>query len=200
MVMPKPTADLGFFAVLKTITEKYWSGMLPDETMYGLQIQRGSQWCSGLSDSDIDRFGKHFHIEFPFDLRCYYKTMNGLSLPGIDLYACDGRDPDYRPYFYSYPDSLPVMKRAQAATYEAKKLTPAAFFPQNDVSPIFPITPGHFVLTAEPGCPVVSIYGDQVLLCADSLCKFLVTECLGDVLENVEDYDNTAIAIRFWGE
>ncbi|MFT3822978.1 MAG: SMI1/KNR4 family protein [Chitinophagaceae bacterium] len=202
MVMPKPIADLDFFVTLKNMTEKYWRICYPDDSMYGLQVQHGTRWCRGLTDDEIGGLEHLLGQRLPSTLRYFYQTMNGLSLPGIDVHASDGRDPSYATYFYSYPEHLTAIQNAIAMAYTTMGLKYEAFFPQKDLPAIFPITYGHFVLTDEPACPVLSIKQGHVLYCADSLCKFLVTECLGDVLENVEDYENEVapISVKLWLE
>ncbi|MBV7433741.1 SMI1/KNR4 family protein [Cardiobacteriaceae bacterium TAE3-ERU3] len=172
--LPDPDGSLAYFEQLKELSEAYWAGMTLDPNLYGLQIQPGTRWRDGLDEQSLDDFQQALGMTFPEDLKNYYRTMNGLDKPAINLYGTDGSSPIYRAPFYAYPDDLDTIKSYIHWIYESNGIdgNPSA---HPDIPQIFPVC-GHRFLILDGRGQVLSMYGDDIIFWADNICKLLACE------------------------
>lgn len=200
VTLPEPDDSISFFETIKRESEKFWAETLPSKGIYGFQIQQDSKWQPGLSDAEIQEFQQALGFSFPTPLQNFYKTMNGLTNPGINLYGNSGAPPAFRPVFYSYPEDLQLIQENIDWIYETtsiKKEDLEGF----DVSRIFPVFQHRFMLIDIPGNPILSMYGDDIVYYAENLSKLLANEIFTGVLYNVSDFESppqTQPDIKFW--
>ena len=200
VTLPEPDDSVSFFETIKRESEKFWADTLPNKGIYGFQIQQDSKWRPGLSDTELQEFQKALGYSFPTPLQNFYKTMNGLTKSGINLYGNSGTPPAFRPVFYSYPDDLQLIKENIDWIYEAtcvKKEDLESF----DVSRIFPVLQHRFMLIDISGNPILSMYGDDIIYYAENLSKLLANEIFTGVLYNVSDFESPPQKqpeIQFW--
>src|SRR5476651_1749453 len=83
--LPRADDSLSFFEEFKRASEFYWETVTLEKEIYGYQIQPGSKWKEGLSDNDLIKFESIMGFSFPVPLKNFYKVMNGLDRPGIDI-------------------------------------------------------------------------------------------------------------------
>ena len=130
----------------------------------------------------------------------FYKTMNGLTKPGINLYGNSGTPPAFRPVFYSYPDDLQNKKKNIDWIYEATSVRREELEGLG-VSRIFPVFQHRFMLVDITGNPILSMYGDDIIYYAENLSKLLANEIFEGVLYNVSEFESppqTQPVINLW--
>jgi hypothetical protein len=202
VILPQPDDSLSFFETIKRESEKFWTDTLLNKGIYGFQLQQGSKWQPGLSDKELQEFEKTIGFSFPAPLWNFYKTMNGLTKLGVNLYGSSGTPQAFRPVFYSYPDNLQLIQEQIDWIYEATSVK------KEDleglvVSRIFPVFQHRFMLIDNPGNPILSMYADDIIYYAENLSKLLANEIFAGVINNVSDLESlpqTQPEIKFWLE
>ncbi len=197
--LPFPDDSLSYFEGLKTVSELYWEETTPNNSIYGYQIMQHSKWRPGLHDEEILNFEKALGLPFPNALRNFYKTMNGLTKPGINIYGNDGTPFAYYPLFYSYPEDLELIKERIEWIYSANTITKEQL-EVSGISRIFPIYSHRFLLLDVPGNPVLSMYGNDILFWADNLSKLLAIEIFNKIEDGryFESNQKALPLIKFW--
>ena len=199
--LPSPTDEPEFFKQIKRFCEKHWEGIKIKEMLIGFQIQPHTKWRKGLSEEELSNFEKDAGISFPFVLKNFYRTMNGLDKPAVNVYSDVSHKHIYHPYYYSYPEDIQFIKDQIEAVFIKNGLTDNDLL-ICDISRIFPVGPDTYLLVDVIPCPVIYTDGDEVVFRADSLSKFIVT----DIFENIEnhwEYDldpNNVPKINYWSE
>ena len=198
-VLPQPDDSLTFFETIKSLSEQYWLDIAIDKTIYGFQVQRGSKWRKGLSNTEIENFEKAMGFTFPIVLKNYYTTMNGLTKPGINIYGSSNTPPTYNPIFYSYPDDLELINKMIDWIYEENNITQEKI-KQENISRIFPVTGHRFMLIDVPNNPILSIQGNDIIYWSDNLSKLLANDTIGNIW-NISDFESppqNRTDIKFW--
>src|SRR5690606_13714639 len=121
--LPDPDDSVDFFETIKQLSEKYWTTTNINKGIYGFQIQRDTKWKDGLTDNQIKDFESNVGIKFPTGLKNFYKTMNGLDKPGINIYGNDGTEHTFSPVYYSYPNDVEVIRKKIEWILESNNLT-----------------------------------------------------------------------------
>src|SRR5690606_2458310 len=121
--LPAPDDSIDFFETVKRLSEKYWSTTDINKELYGFQIPKNTKWKPGLTDNQIADFEENLKIEFPKGLRNFYKTMNGLDKPGVNVFGSDGNEYAFSPVYYSYPDDIEVIMEKMEWILESNNLT-----------------------------------------------------------------------------
>ncbi|MGG5210875.1 SMI1/KNR4 family protein [Chryseobacterium sp. MIQD13] len=159
--------SISSFEFIKKESEKYWQ-KIDLQICWGLQIQEGSRWRKGLSETELEDFQKQLNITFPESLKNYYRTMNGLDKPGIDNNGGYG-DIYFGPIFYSYPDDIPTIQSRIEWIMEENRVTEDIIRNQN-VPSIIPYL-GHRFLILDKEEIVLSMFGNDIVFWADNLSK-----------------------------
>ena len=196
ITLPTPDNTIYYFQTIKNLSEQYWSVTQPNKNIYGFQIQENTIWNPGLSDADLQEFQDAIGFTFPEPLKNFYKVMNGLSKPGINLYGSDGTKPILNPVFYSYPKDLEEIKNLIKWIYDANLVLENDLSELN-ISRIFPVCWHRFVLIDVSGNPILSMYGDDIIYWSDNLCKLLANELFENIY-NVHDFESKIANIPFW--
>ena len=202
VTLPEPDDSISFFEIIKSESEKFWVDTSLNKGIYGFQIQQDSKWRHELSDTELQAFENCLGFSFPTPLRNFYKTMNGLTKQGINLYGNDRTQPTLRSVFYSYPDDLNLIQDQIDWIYQG------IFVKREDIehlgaSKIFPIYGHRFMLIDMPGNPILSMYGDDIIYYAENLSKLLANEIFSGVIYNVSDFESPPQSqpeIKFWLE
>ncbi|MCO5238380.1 MAG: SMI1/KNR4 family protein [Chitinophagaceae bacterium] len=200
VTLPQPDDTVSFFETVKKESEIFWADTSPNKGIYGFQIQQDSKWRQGLNDTELQEFENSIGFSFPTPLRNFYKTMNGLTKQGINLYGNNGTQPAFRSVFYSYPDDLKLIQEQIEWIYEATSVKKEDLESLN-VSRIFPVYGHRFMLVDIPGNPILSMYGDDIIFYAENLSKLLANEIFSGVIYNVSDFEsppNSQPEIKFW--
>jgi hypothetical protein len=190
--LPAPNDSPFFFEEFKRISEQYWETVILDKEVYGYQIQPSSKWKSGLSDADLKKFELAMGFTFPEPLANFYKVMNGLDRPGIDI---SDNENDFRSQFYSFPDDLNLIKDQIVWIYEAKSISHEDIL-GSGISRIFPIFSHRFTLIDIPGNPVLSMWGDDIIYWADNISKLLISDVFK--LSDSKEPSQVQRDIKFW--
>ncbi|MBV4356621.1 SMI1/KNR4 family protein [Pinibacter aurantiacus] len=159
--------SIASFELLKQESEKYWEQIELD-ACWGFQVQKGSKWKPGLTESEIDDFQKQLGLQFPESLKNYFRTMNGLDKPGINNNGGEGPI-EFGTRFYSYPDDIEKIKSKLDWILEDNAL-PKDAITQSMAPAIFPYF-GHRFLILDNEELVLSMYGRDIIFWADSLSK-----------------------------
>ena len=189
VTLPQPDDSVSFFDTIKKESEIFWADTFPDKGIYGFQIQQDAKWRQGLSETELHEFENSIGFSFPTPLRNFYKTMNGITKQGINLYGNDGTPPAFRSVFYSYPDDLKLIQDQIESIYEAKSVK------QEDVqsfkvSRILPVYEHRFMLFELPNNPILSMFGEDIIYYAENLSKLLANEIFSGVIYNVSEFES----------
>ncbi|MDF3079419.1 MAG: hypothetical protein K0S09_3308 [Sphingobacteriaceae bacterium] len=200
VTLPQPDDSLSFFETIKKESEIFWADINPNKSIYGFQIQQGTKWREGLTDTELNEFENSFGFSLPTPLLNFYKTMNGLTKQGINIYGNDGTPHAFRSVFYSYPEDTVLIQEQIDWIYEATSVKKQDL--ENlGVSRIFPVYGHRFMLIDIPDNPILSMYGDDIIYYADNLSKLLANEIFSGVIYNVSDFESPPITqpeIKFW--
>ncbi|WP_210464333.1 SMI1/KNR4 family protein [Rufibacter roseolus] len=187
------------FMAIKVESGKYWSETDINPGVYGYQVQKGTKWKEGLTEEQIKDFEKEMGLTFPLPLINFYLTMNGLDKPGINVSGSNKGEPKYQPIYYSYPENLPQIKEMIAWIYEENHIEQETML-QAGISRIFPISGHRFMLVDEPTCPILSMYGTDIIYLSENIVNMLVNEIFDNV-ENISEFENpptNAPKIKYW--
>ncbi|NIG57620.1 SMI1/KNR4 family protein [Chitinophaga sp. Cy-1792] len=181
----KTNNSTAFFEYLKTKTESAWENTEPNEN-FGSYILPGTKWKPGLSADMLHAFEQEMGYTFPEPLRNFYRTMNGLE-PHPDL------NEDMSRIFYSYPEDLNKIRSRIEWIYKSTHTTPALLKARN-ISRIFPVWGHRFIMIDEPGHPVLSMYGNDIIFYGFTLAETFLREFLD--IHSKRQY-NTPV-VPFW--
>lgn len=163
----KLDCSISSFQFIKWESEKYWEKVDLD-VCWGFQIQEGSKWKKGLSETQLEDFQKNLGIVFSEPLKNYYRTMNGLDKPGLNNNGGEG-EIEFGTTFYSYPDDIERMKSQIEWIFEENNVTEEVINTQN-VPSIIPYL-GHRFLILDNEELILSMYGNDIILWAENLAK-----------------------------
>ncbi|MEO6149903.1 MAG: SMI1/KNR4 family protein, partial [Mucilaginibacter sp.] len=197
--LPLPVDTISYYINIKKLSNQYWETTGINYDVFGFQVQQGTKWKDGLSQSQINDFEKEMGFTFPESLKNFYSVMNGLNKPGINVFGSQKSHPSYSPLFYSYPEDLDLIKTMIKSAYKENDIT-AGQLMTGGTPKIFPVLSHRFLVLNGNGSPVISINGNDSVYWADSLSKLLGVEIL-DNIYNAWDFEsrlNTARKIDFW--
>jgi hypothetical protein len=178
--------DSDFLAELKRATEKNWSTLPTESSIYGFQFQRGTRWMPGLSDEQIAAYEADLGTEFPYDFRTFLHAMNGTDLPTLNVYGSSRTVPRQSTGVYSYPRDLETVRHLIGVVQEnrddvALDLASQGFHLPSEASlvPVF----GHryLVCTRKLNTSVVLsvvVHDVDAIVFGDSLREYLTKEFL----------------------
>jgi len=156
------------FLKIKECSENIWNKKSINKQVYGFQIQRGTKWKKGLSENELLEFQNIMGFEFPEILRDYYSVMNGVDKDQINVFGNSGKKYSYSKSLYSFPDDLQIIKKLIQWIYEENGIDEKEMTKRN-ISRIFPIFGHRFMLIDHNQHPVLSMYGDDIILFAYSI-------------------------------
>lgn len=181
------------FQFIKAESEKYWK-TIELENCFGFQIQKGSTWKDGLSEVELEDFQQQLNLKFPASLNNFYRTMNGLSLAGINNNANEAPI-QYSSTFYSYPEDINRIKEQINWVLEENKVT-AEMLKCEQIPSIFPFL-GHRFLILDEEELVLSMYGDDIVFWAENLAKAVAKDIFS--IENLAT-SNKMNKNSFWNK
>ncbi len=56
-----------------------------EKHIYGFQFQKSTKWRKGLTEDELAAFENDWELEFSPILKDYYRNMNGVDKPGINV-------------------------------------------------------------------------------------------------------------------
>jgi hypothetical protein len=183
-----------FFPWLKGLSEKLWEEIEIQKGIYGFQVQKGTKWLTGLSDSEILDFEEELGFIFPEIYKIFIKNMNGTDKPAINIYG-NFESVTYSPNYYSFPRDLEIIKNNIQWIYEEFEIDEETVS-REKIPHIIPIV-GHRFLIAD-NCeenPILSMYGADSIPYSPNLESFLTKEILG---KNVQSNFNSEVHVKFW--
>jgi hypothetical protein len=198
--LPEPDDSVDFFETVKRLSEKYWAKTDLNKGLYGFQIQKNTKWKEGLTDNQISEFEKTLKIKFPTGLRNFYKTMNGLDKPAINVYGNDGTEHTFSPVYYSYPNDIEAIKEKIEWILESNNMT-IDKLDMDNIPNIFPVT-GHRFIILDDNNQILSMYGDDIIYWAENISKLIANDIF-DNIYNVCDFESNpanAKSVKFWLE
>jgi hypothetical protein len=180
--------DSEFLAEFKRLTELKWKDTAIDPYAYGFQIQPGTRWLPGLSIEEIARYEQTLGIAFPNDLRIFLQAVNGTDLPALNVYGSQPAQQRAELFgIYSYPRDLDAIQQKIADIKADREEITAKLAEQGFTLPptagLVPIYFPRYVLcdSSPMSSVVLSIYGVDAIVYADSLREYLVKDFLGEM-------------------
>jgi hypothetical protein len=197
--LPLPDDSVFFFEKIKRLSERYWEKTNLNEKLYGYQIQQNSKWKNGLNEQEIADFEKAMGFNFPLSLKNFYKTMNGLTKKGINIFGNNGSKPVFGSVFYSFPDDLEIIKESIKLVCEENSIRTSDLGTLNR-SRIFPVFSHRFILIDEPENPILSICGMDKIYWTENISKLLTREIFDSNLNpyGSETNQQKISNIEFW--
>ena len=110
-MMQSERLNMDFLNEFKRATEAKWNTQSIDPAVYGFQFQPGTRWNSGLSDEGIAEYQGAVGVKFPLDFKTFLRTMNGTSLPTLNIYGNSGEPPRLSVGVYSYPRDIEIVRQ-----------------------------------------------------------------------------------------
>ena len=159
--------SISSFEFLKKESERYWENCKLIDC-WGHQVQQNSKWKKGLSESELDEFQLSMGFEFPEALKNYFRTMNGLDQPGININNWE-EEADYGVLFYSYPDDIDAIKDRIEWVLEKNEVT-LENIKTKQIPSIFPYY-GHRFLIMDNQKTVLSMWGADIIYWAENLSR-----------------------------
>jgi hypothetical protein len=193
--LPIPNNSIEFFKRIKSLSEEYWNNSDINPNIFGFQIQKGTKWKNGLSENELSDFQTQIKIEFPEELKNFYRTMNGLDKKGINIFGSNGSEPNFNPIYYSYPENLEKIRENINWIYESNGVKVENI----EIPKIFPIT-GHRFLILDENNQILSMYGDDIIFWSENISKLIGTEIFENI-ENISDFKSNPTfvkSIKFW--
>jgi len=184
-----------FFMWFKATSEHEWIRAAINPHIYGFQIQAGTRWLPGLTESEIACFEAELGCSFPSIYRLFLKHMNGTDKLAVNVYGKSGAPYRYNPAYYSYPRDRAVIKQYIDWIYAEFKVTPETV-DQQDIPHIVPITSHRFLIVDRCEThPVLSMHGRDTIIYASSLQTFLIHDIFRNHRREASD---VPINMRFW--
>jgi hypothetical protein len=153
------------FMEIKKLSEKNWGKKSIDKYIYGFQIQKDTKWKKGLSENEINEFQNIIGFEFPEILKDFYTVMNGVDKDQINVYGNSGEAYSYSKKLYSFPDDIQIIKELIQWIYDENGIDKNEMAGKN-ISRIFPIYGHRFMLIDHEQHPILSMYGNDIILFA----------------------------------
>jgi hypothetical protein len=178
------TIDEAFIKGLKSQTEELWKSKKINSAIYGFQIQPGTCWRPGLSETEIDGFQRDLRVEFSRPLKIVLRHINGTDTPNLNVYGNSGESHRTRISAYSYPADLDLVKELIAGVEGQRAdikgtLLEQGFDLKDNVS-LVPFYLHRYVVCSqsEENSPVLSITGTDAIVYAPTLRRYLEVEFL----------------------
>jgi hypothetical protein len=186
--------EISTFEELKKLSEKKWE---TEEltACWGFQIQKNSKWNDGLSEDQLNDFETQVGFKFSQPLRNFYRVMNGLNKPGINISGdLNTQSPTFRSVFYSYPKDLGLIKEQINWILESNELSEQDLM-KGEAPYIFPFF-GHRFLILDKNEQVLSMYGADIIPWADNLSKAIYKDVFD--LSHNQIKQNSFKPVKFW--
>jgi hypothetical protein len=163
--------------LFKKVTEKKFQSQKL-QSCWGFQIQKNTKWNVGLSLAQITDLELSLGLKFPFDYIEMLKVLNGFETLQISIDPEGENEDEFERRCYKYPDDIEktrwlVQDVNENIKYANKTLEEAGFDP-TEVEGFIPLY-GHralVVLKNKEHSPVLSIWGDDIILYGESLIKY----------------------------
>ncbi len=152
------------------------------------KVQPGTKWNNGLTEKEICVFENKLGFSLPLEYRVFLNTMNGFDTAQICINS-ERKDKNiYEQAYYKYPRDLKTQTKLQLEIDRYQKnaykvLSESGFDTDNIVG--FIPTYAHRALVVfndKSLSPVISVWGDDIVLLADDLIKYWILEL------DMEDY------------
>lgn len=152
-----------------------------------------------MSEEDIKSFESELGFKFPEGLKNFYRVMNGVDLPAINIFANSGKEPVYSNIIYAYPKDLELIKEQINWIYEANEMREADII-KHGISRIFPVFGHRFVLVDTEDDFVLSMYGDDIIYWTDNISILLAIEIFEEeqLTRVFQENQNNTDMIKFW--
>lgn len=152
-----------------------------------------------MSEEDIKSFESALGFKFPEGLKNFYRVMNGVDLPAINIFANSGKEPVYSNIIYAYPKDLELIKEQINWIYEANEMREADII-KHGISRIFPVFGHRFVLVDTEDDFVLSMYGDDIIYWTDNISILLAIEIFEEeqLTRVFQENQNNTDMIKFW--
>ena len=190
----KVDTKISSFEKIKTLSEEKWKNLELEEC-WGFQIQKNSKWKDGLSENELNEFENQLGFKFPESLKNFYRTMNGLNKPGINISGnLKNEIPTFRSTFYSFPNDLELIKEKIDWILDSNNITEQDLI-DGKAPFIFPFF-GHRFLIIDSNEQVLSMYGNDIIPWADNLSKGIAKDIF-DLYDGEVDLTNFE-PVEYW--
>lgn len=161
----------------KRITEEKFNTATLKEC-WGFQIQKDTKWNAGLNKQQIEKLEEYFGFKYPLDYIDMLKAFNGFETLQISIDPEGKEENEFARRCYKYPDDLFDTKwlidEANQYIEYANKALEEAGFDSTQLEGFVPLY-GHralAVLKDKSKSPVLSIWGDDIIIYGKSLIEY----------------------------
>jgi SMI1 / KNR4 family (SUKH-1) len=162
---------------LKKSSEFKWNESEVYSNVYGYQIQPGTMWNAGLTESEILSFEKIIGLVLPTPYKEMLSEINGFDRDSVNVHGSE-KPETYSRNCYKYPEDFKSVKWILEEIEENKKYVAEALeeasFNFKDVEGYIPLF-GHRALVVfrdKALSPVISIVGDDVIVYGSTLEEY----------------------------
>lgn len=169
-----------FFSEFKIITESKWKSEKLNPNIYGLQIQPGTIWLEGHSNTEVDQIKQLLGVNETFfskDLEELLMFTKGLSKPQINLNTLD-INPKFAQSWKLNIDYLNTEWNGQyqdLKEHEEDKYLADLVGEDHVIVPIFA---NRYIVITNHDSKVYSVHGDDIVIYAETVADYLVIEFL----------------------
>lgn len=166
----------------KKISEKEFQYLELYGNVYGYQMQPGTKWNKGLPQKEISNLESKFGFKFPIEYRKFISVMNGLDTDLIFIDPEEKESVSYSQLYYEYPKDfnsqivlLSELEKYKLYLHEALE---SSGYDVNGIEGYIP-TYAHRALVVfkdKSLSPVVSVWGNNIILLADNIADYWVLE------------------------
>lgn len=218
--MNPPDALPAFFDWLREHTERAWASLKPSDQGW----QPGTKWAAPLSGSEISAAEAALGVSFPPDLRLFLKTLHTTTRPPLAIRFIGDRPQSVEvPGFYDWREGIAEAKRAVELAYEGvapdvqrqgmwlsewgakpgsvQEIAQVLKRELPKSSPLIPLFGHRFLIAepAEPGNPVLSAYGGDVIVYGNDLRSWLLREFAPLINVKPPEITRSISEVRVWG-
>ncbi len=169
---------------IKRIEEKFKKISLDKDSLWGFQIRPNTKFKKGLDATQINELETQFGFEFPMEYKLMLTTINGLDKKQISINPENSKEIEFRDNFYQYPRDFNTCQLIINEIEKYIKYVQNALlienFDINEIEGYIPIYAHRAIVVFKNKsiCPVVSIYGDDVIIYGKNLVEYLENEFL----------------------
>ena len=165
----------------KKITEECFEDIEYEECC-GFQIQTGTKWNKGLSDIEIKQLERKIGFEFPYEYLKMLSVMNGFDRENISIDPDEVYENEFKRICYKYPEDFKNVKWLLDDIDENIKYINYELDSQGlnskDVTGFIPLYLHRALVVFKDKelSPVISIYGNDVVIFGNSLIEYWKSE------------------------
>jgi hypothetical protein len=169
---------------INKIEKKFQNISLNKDSLWGFQIRPNTKFKKGLDATQINELETQFGFEFPNKYKLMLAIINGLDKKQISINPENLSDIEFDDRFYQYPRDFNkcqlIINEIEKYIKHVQNALLIESFDINEIEGFIPIYAHRAIVVFKNKniCPVISIYGDDVIIYGKNLTEYLENEFL----------------------